>query len=139
MPVPLWAGHYIGLPFQDHGRDRSGLDCWGLVRLVLGEQFGHALPSFQYDYPHTTATQPIRELILREAALWTAVDIPHAQCGDVIVLRLCGHPAHVGCVLGDGTMLHIESGINSAIEKYTGARWKDRVFGIYRYKTSGTP
>ena len=34
MPVPIWAGHYIGLPFRDHGRDRSGLDCWGLIATV---------------------------------------------------------------------------------------------------------
>jgi hypothetical protein len=32
-------------------------------------------------------------------------------------------------------MLHIESGINSAIERYTGPRWQDRVFGFYRFKS----
>ncbi len=48
MPVPLWAGRYIGLPFMTHGRDRSGLDCWGLARLVMAEQLGRALPSYVY-------------------------------------------------------------------------------------------
>lgn len=25
MAVPIWLGRYIGLPFKEHGRDRSGL------------------------------------------------------------------------------------------------------------------
>jgi len=39
MPIPYWAGHYIGLHFREHGRTVAGADCWGLVRLVLQEQF----------------------------------------------------------------------------------------------------
>jgi cell wall-associated NlpC family hydrolase len=134
MPIPLWAGRYIGLPFRDHGRDRSGLDCWGLVRLVLSEQFGCMLPSFAQEYPHSRATEKISDVILREIPLWDAVQAGAERAGDVIVLRLCGKPLHVGTVLGDAHMLHIESGINSAIERYDGTRWKDRVFGFYRYR-----
>lgn len=134
MPIPLWAGRYIGLPFRDHGRDRSGLDCWGLVRLVLAEQFGHMLPSLTQDYAHSRAAGAISELILREIPLWHSIPAGEEKAGDVIVLRLNGKPLHVGAVLGDKQMLHIEAGINSAIERYDGTRWKDRVFGFYRYK-----
>ena len=31
---------YVGLPWRIGGRDRRGLDCFGLVRLVLAEQAG---------------------------------------------------------------------------------------------------
>ena len=125
MPIPLWAGRYIGLPFRDHGRDRRGLDCWGLVRLVLSEQFGHMLPSLAADYPHSRAVDEIGKVILREIPVWDAVAAGAEQAGE---------PLHVGTVLGDRHMLHIETGINSAIERYDGTRWKDRVFGFYRYK-----
>jgi len=135
MPIPLWAGHYIGLPFLDHGRDRRGLDCWGLVRLVLGEQFNQPLPSLTHEYPHTRAVDTISTLILREAPAWENIMQGNERCGDVIVLRLRGQPLHVGTVLGDGHMLHIESGINSAIERYSGPRWQDRIFGFYRFKS----
>jgi cell wall-associated NlpC family hydrolase len=133
MPVPIWAGRYIGLPFATHGRDRSGLDCWGLVRLVMGEQFGLALPSFAASYRRSTDTEAISGLIETETEKWSVMPRGEEDLGDVIVLRLRGCPLHVGLVLGDGQMLHIERGINSAIENYRGPRWAERIFGIYRY------
>jgi len=136
MPVPIWAGHYIGLPFSDHGRDRSGLDCWGLVRLVLGEQFGVALPSYANEYQRSTQVDKISALIGREASKWKLVAAGSEACGDVVVLRIRGKPMHVGLVLGDRQMLHIESGINSVIERYSGSNWAERVSGFYRYKNA---
>lgn len=133
MPVPFWAGHYIGLPFKDHGRDRSGLDCWGLARLVLAEQFGIALPSYVHEYDRTTETARIGALIAREALLWQAVPAGTEILGDLILLRLNGQPMHIGLVLGDGQMLHIEWNINSVIERYRESRWSRRTSGFYRY------
>lgn len=139
MPVPIWAGHYIGLPFRDHGRDRSGLDCWGLVRLVMGEQSGIALPSFATEYKHTSDADAIGGIVDRESGKWQRVAAGQERCGDVVVLRLFGRPLHVGIVLGDGAMLHIETGINSAIERYTGPRWQSRICGFYRHQYSRVP
>jgi cell wall-associated NlpC family hydrolase len=136
MPIPFWAGHYIGLPFQDHGRDKSGLDCWGLVRLVMAEQFGIALPSFLREYERTTQVDRISALIERESVKWRLIAKGLEMCGDIIVLRVRGKPMHVGVVLGDRHMLHIEHGINSVIESYAGARWSERIAGFYRYKGS---
>ncbi len=135
MPVPFWAGRYIGLPFQEHGRDRRGLDCWGLVRLVLSEQFAIALPSLATEYARTTDAARIGTLIETQTALcWESVDPGNETCGDVVVMRLRGRPLHVGIVLGDRQMLHVERGINSAIERYNSPHWQDRLAGFYRYK-----
>lgn len=134
MPIPFWAGRYIGLPFREHGRDRAGLDCWGLVRLVMGEQYNLALPSFATSYDRTTNAESIGRLIRRETRGWRAIELGHEDTGDVAVLRMRGEPMHVGVVLGDRQMLHIEQGIDSAIEHYDCLRWKDRVCGFYRYK-----
>lgn len=134
MAVPIWAGHYIGLPFQDHGRDRSGLDCWGLVRLVIAEQFNIALPSHIHEYQRTTQVDKISQLIDREAKKWRVIAAGHEACGDVIVLRVRGRPMHVGLVMGDQQMLHIELGINSVLERYGSSRWAERIYGFYRYK-----
>ncbi|MBI1215693.1 MAG: phage tail protein [Alphaproteobacteria bacterium] len=139
MPVPIWAGHYIGLPFKSQGRDRAGVDCWGLVRLALAEQFGLALPSFAREYQRTLDAARIPALIERETPLWRAVSSGEEKQGDVIVLRVRGRPMHVGLVLGDGQMLHVELGIDSAIERYDGPQWRERIFGFYRYKRHDEP
>ena len=133
MPIPYWAGHYIGLPFCEYGRTIAGTDCWGLVRLVLQEQFAAVLPSYAADYRISGGAEEIGRLIGQEAVKWIAVSAGEERLGDVVVLRLRGAPMHVGLVLGDGRMLHIEKHINSAIEDYHGRRWCGRVCGFYRH------
>ena len=135
MAVPIWLGHYIGLPFKEHGRDKGGLDCWGLVRLVLAEQFGFHVPSYSGDYSRTSDSVAISKLINRESVDWRKVDSGDENLGDVIVMRMRGQPMHVGLVVGDGQMLHVERGINSALERYTTSRWVSRIEAVYRYRT----
>ena len=135
MPVPIWAAHYIGLPFMTRGRDHKGVDCWGLVRLVMAEQFGVALPSFTDEYDHTCNQVKISALVAREVPRWRSIPLGEEVLGDVAVLRVRGAPMHVGMVMGDGLMLHAEKGIDSTLERYTAARWSQRIAGFYRYKT----
>lgn len=139
MPIPIWAGKYIGLPFKEHGRDRAGLDCWGLVRLVQLEQFDRALPTYATHYRKTTDVRGIGDLIKDQITRWTPVDAGDEQAGDIIILRMHGAPMHVGLVLGFRRMLHVEQGISAAIERYDGLRWKDSIHGFYRYDIKRTP
>lgn len=136
MPVPFWAGRYIGLPFLGLGRNQDGVDCWGLVRLVYTEQFGIVLPSYVNQYQSTTQVEKIGCLVGRESAKWKPVAAGSEVTGDVVVLRVRGAPMHVGLVVGDGMMLHIERGINSVIERYTSSRWQHKIFGFFRHATT---
>ena len=38
----------IGIPYKDHGRDFSGMDCYGIAIEVL-KRFGKNLPDVFYD------------------------------------------------------------------------------------------
>lgn len=138
MSIPIWVGHYIGLPFKDHGRDRKGMDCWGLVRLVMAEQFGISLPSYSTDYDNTTREDQLAPLIAEERRHW--IPVPHGEekLGDVVVLRMRGQPIHVGLVIEKGRMLHAEVGIGVVLDSYISARWVLRVTGFYRYGETGT-
>ena len=44
-----WINSYIGLPYEVGGRTRSGLDCYGLCKLVYQEQYGLELPDWSTD------------------------------------------------------------------------------------------
>lgn len=121
---------YIGLPFKDHGRDRDGVDCWGLVRLVLMEQYDIHLGD--YVYRDTRDQVAIPAAFSTGAVGWQQVE--HGQAGDVVLMRVGGRPMHVGLVVEAGLMLHVESGDKGAvIESYTGPKWGSRIEGIYRY------
>src|SRR4051812_23945183 len=101
MSVPIWAGRYIGLPFTGHGRTRAGLDCWGLVRLVMAEQFNIAVPSYDWAYERTSQVEKIAAHIENVTQGWKSIPKEEECCGDVIVLLVRGRPMHVGIVLGD--------------------------------------
>ncbi|HTT77005.1 MAG TPA: NlpC/P60 family protein [Candidatus Binataceae bacterium] len=86
--------YYIGLPFKSLGRDRAGLDCWGMVYLVYREVFHQEIPPYA-DYADAYDVEEVSALVKGEIVTrWREV-LP-AQLGDVILLRVRGLPCHVG-------------------------------------------
>jgi cell wall-associated NlpC family hydrolase len=132
VDIPSWVETYIGLPFKEHGRDRDGVDCWGLVRLVLAAQFDIDLPAYVTGYASTEDAADIARLIRGEMGPW--VETEAGQPGDVALMRLRAQPCHVGVIVAPGWMLHVEDGIDSCLDRYEGARWSRRVVGIFRYQ-----
>jgi len=131
--IPAWTAEYIGLPFADHGRTRSGVDCWGLVRLVLAERFGIDVPSYDGSYRQTTDRTDLDYLISTErSSAWTSVPLGTEQPGDVVLLRCLGAACHVGLVVAAGVMIHAEVGLDTVLDRYDTTRWAARVQGIYR-------
>lgn len=112
-----WADEYVGLPFLAGGRDRAGLDCWGLLRLVWAERLGLIMPRFD-------GTDDPAETILLESAAMAEVERGCERELDGVVMateRLAGlgfrlAPTHVGVVTARGQVLHIEEGRLSMIE-----------------------
>ena len=124
-------GQYVGIPFVDAGRTKAGCDCWGLVRIVLQEQFGKTLPLWN-DYEIASGDEGEREveLGLREGP-FTRVEQP--QSGDIALMRIFGKLCHVGLYLGNGEILHTSRGTDSVIEKIDGMRQlHGKIEGYYR-------
>ena len=126
---------YIGIPFLDHGRNREGCDCYGLVWLVYREQFGIDLPDLGDGYScayergevDATAAEALSETWNRDvtAESWKA--------GDVMVFRRAGVEAHVGLYVRPGYMLHVVAGQQTTLERYDTSVWKNRLSRVVRH------
>lgn len=143
--IPEWASAYADIPFVERGRDRDGVDCWGLVRLILREQFGIGCDSYDDEYISTCEKEHLAEITERERGKWWSVTAEDVRCGDVVLLALAGYPCHVGIVVGDGMMLNARSGVGVALESYKRPFWNRRLRGFYRHgkmwmwMTTGVP
>lgn len=123
---------YVGIPFQANGRDRSGIDCWGLVRLVYSEHLGIDLPSYDGVFNGHRDAQAAGALMARESVKWQQVE--QWQPMDVLLLRVSSAiPTHVALYIGNGLMLHALDGADSTIEHTGSLRWRTRIQGAYRH------
>ena len=135
--IPDWAGQYVGIEFASRGRTReSGLDCWGLVRLVYAERYGVTLPDYLGDYSNAEDPRDVAGVVRRATGAggsWTRVDSP--KVGDVAVFRIEGEEAHVGLYIGAGRMLHALRGARSVIEDPSSPLWRPRLVGWFRHSS----
>jgi cell wall-associated NlpC family hydrolase len=138
---PAWAAGYIGIPFADCGRDRSGADCWGFIRLVLRERFAVEIPSYDAVYFHTRDFASMRRIFDEQAKAGCWIEVmPRYEApgrereGDIVHMRVAGEPGHVGIVIAPGQMLHACDGVDSVRCDFDGMEWKHRILGIYRHR-----
>lgn len=127
---------FVGLPWLDRGRDRSGLDCWGLLSIVYAERFGIELPSFRDDYMTVADGDAVVALLEGRREGWTEISEGTEQAGDVLLMSVGGRPRHVGVVVGGERVLHIEPGAGSIIESYRSFRLRRRVLGFFRHQAA---
>ena len=127
---------YIGLPYKILGRDKAGLDCWGLVRLFYKQELGKSLPILNDDYSNAENRSETSQVVTRNLCNWVQKTAPKNY--DVILMKMAGEPCHVGVVVDTEKqiMLHIERGIDSCIENYGSFKWQNRIVGFFRLKTN---
>jgi cell wall-associated NlpC family hydrolase len=137
---PDWIAPWIGLPYGDLGRGPA-FDCWGLVREVVGMEFGVWLPSYDGRYADTHENAQLAALLESESARWQRIAVADRrrlvrlateQPGDCLLFRQARLAGHVAVVAGGGWMVHIEEGLHSVTERYDEQPWAVRLIGIYR-------
>ncbi len=115
----------IGVPFVDGGRDKSGLDCWGLVKEAFRRQ-GCEVPDY-----HISAVEAadIAGTMKRQEDDWVRLNGPHVGC--LVLLRLTPGlwANHVGIYIGDGRFLHAYLPTGVCIDRLR--RWQSRIVGYY--------
>ncbi len=125
------TGQYIGIPFQEHGRDFDGCDCWGLVRLVYQCELGIKLPDFSERYERCRKDENVPIIIGEETSRWDRVH--DVAPFDVLLFLDAGRPGHVGLALDRRRMLHTTVGVDVCIEDFTSGLWRDKLAGTYRH------
>jgi cell wall-associated NlpC family hydrolase len=138
--MSAWWQEYVGLPFRFDGRDRSGIDCWGLVRLVFAERAGIDLPS----YGEIRASDLARVAEIMTAARhlppWQMeVPVPKARALDVVLMlgRRRGQAAermHVGVMVDAARVLHVEAETAAVVVPLDHPQLRRRVCGVFRHE-----
>lgn len=133
VSLPPWAAQYVGLPYRKHGRERDGVDCWGLLCMIWREQLGGPLAAYEgVDWYTGQRPEVIGSDALAYASQYTQVALGDEQLGDGLLLRMRGHPFHVGLVLAPGYMIHTHESAGSVIERYRSLQWEKRISAVYR-------
>jgi len=121
---------YIGLPYKELGRDVTGIDCWGLVRLFYKQELGIDLPSYADLY--TSSRDPdLPATIESHKDSWLLSDT--ADIGDVCLFNIYGEPLHVGIYIGNNKFIHARDGKDSVVESLDSTQWSKRFQGFYKY------
>ena len=126
---------YIGLPYASNGRDESGIDCWGLVRLFYKQEYNIELPSYTEEYSGAYDTR-ILDMMDIYKNNWAQVQQP--EVGSVIVFNILGEPFHVGIYVGEDKFIHARDGMDSVVESVNSPRWTKRIEGYYKYSTQAS-
>lgn len=125
---------YIGIPFKDGGRDFNGLDCWGLVRLVWKEERGILMPDMGDEYSSAFERGDVCGLFGKYTRQDWNVDVTKEMRKplDVLVFSFGTLELHAGLWVGEGEMLHVMKGMETAVERYDQAKWAKRLSRILR-------
>ena len=128
-----WASRYIGIPYLYLGDTEKGADCWGLVRLILRNEYKINLPQFYHS--ETRNVYRIQQSIKENVGSSTTPALQNYQAGDIILMQIRGVICHIGIYADGGYMLHTLVGHDSALEKVDGPKWINRIEGFYRAKS----
>ena len=125
-----WPERYVGLPWKAMGRDRNGADCWGLVRLVLLEQRGIALPLWDTVDPFDRAT--VSDAVDGSLASgdWQPVEPAAIREFDFAVMRGVG--VHIGIVAPRRFILHVQRDDCAVLQQVSAL--SHRIAGFHRHK-----
>lgn len=130
-----WWNDYSAIPFTDHGRDETGCDCYGLLRLVYRDRLQVELPLLLDGYRHTEQRQILANLIQGSAMLigFKPVALDDLQPLNVLIIRQAGADCHLGLLVSPSLMLHTEAGRGVVVEDIRRPHLKPRIREAYRY------
>lgn len=131
---PIEWNDLIGTPFVDGGRDpRTGLDCWGLFRIVMA-RLGQSVPDYTISCFDATEIGAAARRAL--ATQWKKVDVATPGVGVVMDLdpALPGLNQHFGVCVNDTYFIHTLIKTGCILSRVNDRFWRLRIKGYYQWK-----
>jgi hypothetical protein len=97
----------VGLPYKPHGRDESGLDCFGLI-LLIADRNGTPIPDVWY--------KGFNPSLIGLAGQMNVEKIDALQAGCVIEMEVDGR-LHLGYALDAQQMIHTTASDGVIVEE----------------------
>lgn len=123
---------YLNIPYAYCGRDFSGCDCFGIVRLWYQEECKVILPDYQSpgkshkDVPNSYIIEHMH--ILFKQVAWSDINT-----NDIILIQNKSDSInHVGVMVSHTDFLHILEGCTPHVARVS--LWKDKIHSFYRYR-----
>lgn len=131
-----WPARYVGIPFLDGGRTAEGIDCWGMIRLVLSQECGIDVPSYGEISAHDLAG--IAGMVARSCMEepWVPVLSASKRAFDVVVMRRHRAPMHMGILVCASKMLHVEQKTSAVIVPLDHPSVASRLNGFFRHRNN---
>jgi len=127
-----WVKNYIGIPFVSNGRAKEGCDCYGLVRLVLRNEYGVELPELSDDYENALNVAETARLFEEKKPVLAVEKLTEPGERAVVIITEHGRPCHLGIVAGNGYILHTGVKTGSVCQRETHPGLRGRIEGYYR-------
>ena len=132
--MEAWSDQYVGLPFKWNGYERDGIGCYGLVALVMREQFGVEMPRHD-DVADLLASGSDADV--PSVPGWREKPMRDAKAGDILHMNGVHNgqiqPMHIGVFVGSMRVLHIEKDVGSCIIDISNRRHAWRAIGAYEH------
>ena len=129
---------YSRIPYKEGGRSIEGVDCYGLVKLILEQEHDvKDLINYGPGLSHKD-DQDIIKATFEEAIAskyWKKLDYDELHSppmGTVLWIHFMSE-YHVGIVVGEWTMMHTMDEMGTVIEDFRGKRWEHRILGFYEW------
>jgi cell wall-associated NlpC family hydrolase len=130
---------YVNLKFKYKGRDFNGVDCYGLVWLVLKNERQIELPEYEYSKKWYLEGKNYIVEIKNDIANWGSTDIDKIKPFDVILFYNSPNKIvvnHMGLYIGNNKFIHVNESHNSLLDSLDGM-WCSKIYAVMRYTKEG--
>lgn len=126
------CGRYVGIPYAHGGRTRAGLDCLGLVWLVLRDH-GVRVPDgdgrpYTPDWFKVDPGRYLRGLL----AHGEAAPLDDLRPMDLVYFRMGGAVSHAGVMVDSECFIHVLEGRSVCVSRLN-SMWRRRLAGARRF------